>query len=144
MSVLRASCLCRGVRFEIAGPLRPARNCHCLNCRKQHAAPFRSAARFPARDLTWIAGEDLVRFYESSPGTFRGFCSVCGSAVVNKFDGRSISAAYRPEAVSEYGVALGILDDDPGVRPAFHLFVARKPSWFEITDGLPQHPELPF
>jgi hypothetical protein len=143
MPVLRGSCLCGGVKFEIAGPLAPPRNCYCSKCQKQYGAAFRSASRFQAKDMRWIAGENLVRFYESTPGTFRGFCRVCGSPVVNKFDARSRSAAYSPRAVSEYGVALATLDDDPGARPTFSIFVADKPPWFEITDGLPQYLGLP-
>jgi hypothetical protein len=54
MPMLHGSCLCRGVRFEITGPLRPARNCHCSMCRKQQGAAFRSAARISAADLRWI------------------------------------------------------------------------------------------
>ena len=80
---------------------------------------------------------------ESSPGTFRGFCRVCGSPIVNKFDERSRSAAFRPAAVSECGIALATLDDDPDVRPGSHIFVADKAPWFEITDGLPQHQGVP-
>jgi hypothetical protein len=112
-------------------------------CRKQHGSPFRLAARLQAKDFRWVEGEAMVKFYESSPGTFRGFCSNCGSPLINKFDARSSSAAVRPGAVSEYGVALGIFDDDPGVRPRFHMFVASKPDWIEITDGLPQHLDVP-
>jgi hypothetical protein len=37
----------------------------------------------------------------------------------------------------------GALDDDPGVKPEFHVFVACKAPWFDITDALPQYPELP-
>ena len=70
-----------------------------------------------------------------------GFCGVCGSPIVNKFDERSRSAAFRPAATAEYGLALATLDDDPGVRPVAHLFVASKAPWFEITDDLPQYPE---
>lgn len=54
--------------------LRPS-NCHCSMCRKQHGAAFRSHARVHTADFKWLAGGDLVRFYESSPGTYRGFCS---------------------------------------------------------------------
>ena len=39
--------------------------------------------------------------------------------------------------------SLGILDDDPGVRPAEHVFVGEKALWFEITDDFPQHEKLP-
>ena len=143
MTVLHGSCLCGGIKFEITGPLRPASNCHCSMCRKQQGAAFRSRTRVSRDDLRWIQGEVLVKFYESTPGTFRGFCSICGSPIVNKFDERSKSAAFRPAATPEYGLALATLDDDPGVRPLSHIFVANKAPWFEITDDLPQYPDYP-
>src|SRR4051794_13973586 len=110
-------------------------------CRKQHGAAFRSRARIEKGDFKRVQGEDLVTFYESMPGTFRGFCRVCGSPIINKFDERSYSALWRPASVSEYGVARATLDDDPGVRPLAHMFVASKASWFDITDDLPQYAE---
>jgi len=143
MATLRGSCLCGGIKFEVTGPLTPPSNCHCRMCQKQQGAAFRSRSRVRQSDFKWVQGEELVKFYESSLGTFRGFCGVCGSPIVNKFDGRSSSAARRPAAVTEYGIALATLDDDPGVRPGFHGFVASKAPWFEITDGLPQYPEAP-
>jgi len=143
MTAIRGSCLCGGVKFEIAGRLGPPSNCHCSKCRKQHGAAFRSRARVRRVDFTWVRGEKLVTFYESTPGSFRGFCRVCGSPVINKFDERSLSAKFRPAAVSEYGIALATLDDDPGVRPGSHIFVASKAAWFEITDGLPQYADYP-
>jgi len=36
-------------------------------------------------------------------------------------------------------LALGVLDDDPGVRPVMHIFTGSKAPWYEIEDGLPQH-----
>jgi hypothetical protein len=38
---------------------------------------------------------------------------------------------------------LGVLVDDPGIRPSFHVFVGSKAPWFEITDELPQFRGLP-
>ena len=38
-----------------------------------------------------------------------------------------------------YGLPLGALDDDPGVRPSAHCHVADRAPWFEITDDLPRH-----
>jgi hypothetical protein len=92
-------------------------------------------------EFKWIQGEDLVTFYESSPGSYRGFCRVCGSPIINKFDERAWVAASDPEVPSRYGIALATLDEDPGVRPAAHTFVASKAPWFTITDDLPQFPE---
>jgi hypothetical protein len=133
MAPIQGSCQCRGIRFEIRGPLTGALNCHCSMCRKLQGSAFRSRAGVRASDFHFISGEDLVTFYESSPGTRRGFCRVCGSPIASWFD-------FDP---LHLGLPLGGLDDDPGVRPAMHVFVADKAPWFTITDDLPQFPERP-
>jgi hypothetical protein len=143
MPVLHGSCLCGGVKYEINGPLISPGNCHCSMCRKQHGAAFRSRARVQIRDFRWVQGEDLVTFYESSPAIFRGFCRVCGSPIINKFNAGSPLAEQDPDAPSRYGIDLATLDDDPGVRPLVHAFVASKAPWFTITDDLPQFPDWP-
>lgn len=58
---------------------------------------------------------------------------MCGSNLISKFDAKP----------SVYGLALGVLDDDPQVRPVCHLYVGSKAPWFEITDSLPQYETLP-
>ena len=143
MSVIRGSCLCGGVKFEINGPLVAPSNCHCSMCRKRHGAAFRSRARVEKSDFKWVQGEDLVTFYESSPGVFCGFCRVCGSPIINKFSAGTPIAARDPGAPDRYGIALATLDDDPRVRPEWHIFVGSKAPWFEITDDLPQYTETP-
>jgi len=127
------SCLCGQIKLEITGPMMQPFNCHCRSCRKQHGAAFRSRFRVKVADINWLQGEEQLKYYESSPGFRRGFCSNCGSPVVN-----------FAEKLGEFGVAMGILDDDPGVRPEFHIFVSSKAPWFEIADNLPQHEELPW
>jgi hypothetical protein len=105
MTALRGSCLCGGVRFEIAGPLMRSSHCHCRQCQKGHGAPFRTRARVAAADFRFLAGEELVSFYESTPGTHRGFCKVCGAPMLVKFEEHSRSAQTDPRAVALYGVA---------------------------------------
>jgi hypothetical protein len=131
--MIRGSCLCGDIRYEINGPLTDARNCHCSICRKAHSAAFRSRATVQVADFRWLAGENLLSFYETSKGNHRGFCRVCGSAVLSRFD-------HSP---NEYGLPLGLLDDDPGVRPEMHIHVGSKAPWFAITDDLPQFSEGP-
>jgi hypothetical protein len=138
MPVVRGSCLCGGVRFEIDGVLSAPLNCHCVNCRKQHGAAFRSRARVQIADFKWVRGEELVTYFESSPGFQRGFCRICGSPIVNRPGPGSLSAQVDPSSTSQYGVPLGILDDDPNVRPQSHIFVRSKAPWFDFTDNLPQ------
>ena len=140
MTALRGSCLCGGVRFEIDGTLMRSSHCHCRQCQKGHGAPFRARARVTAADFRFLVGEELVSFYESTPGTHRGFCKVCGAPVLVKFDEHSRSAQTDPGAAALYGVALATLDDDPGVRPDAHAFIVDKAPWFTVTDDLPQYP----
>jgi len=72
MPVVRGSCLCGGVKYEIMGPLMRSGHCHCSNCRKAHGAAFRSRARVRVEDFRWMQGEELVRYFESSPGSMAG------------------------------------------------------------------------
>lgn len=129
---LQGSCLCGGVRYEIHGTLRGALNCHCRMCRKAHGAAFRSRAAVRSADFLWLAGEELVTYYESSPGTQRGFCRVCGSNLISRFHSKDT-----------YGLALGSLDDDPGIKPLCHVYVGSKAPWHDINDNLPQFETVP-
>ena len=144
MSAIRGSCLCGGIKYEISAPILGPANCHCTMCRKQHGAAFRSRARVKATDFHWVQGEALVQFYESSPGTHRGFCRVCGSPIVNRVESSAITGGFNPAGeAAMLGVQLGGLDDDPGVTPGLHIFVANKAPWFTITDDFPQYAQMP-
>jgi hypothetical protein len=128
--MIRGSCLCGAVRYEIDGALGPAGHCHCSMCRKAHGAAFGTYSRVKVRDFRVLGdGARHVRAYESSAGVRRTFCDSCGSTL------QYITAA-QPES---FALALGTLDDDPGVRPRDHIFVGSKAPWYEITDDLPQH-----
>jgi hypothetical protein len=76
----------------------------------------------------FVAGEDLLREFESSPGVFRAFCGRCGSPIYSR----------RPDAPEVLRLRLGILNDDPGRRSLAHFWVGSKAPWFEIADALPQ------
>jgi hypothetical protein len=131
--MIRGSCLCGELRFEISGALSGASHCHCTMCRKAHGAAFGTYAAARAADFRVVSGEDRIARYCSSAGIVRTFCARCGSTL----HGLSES---NPETVD---IVLGVLDDDPGVRPASHIFVASKAPWHEITDRLPQHATRP-
>ena len=143
MPAIRGSCLCGDVKFEITGPLMRPLNCHCTFCRKQQGAAFRSRARVLRSDFRWLAGQELTSHYEATPGYRRGFCRVCGSPIVNWAEPHSPLAHSNPQILTEYGIALATLDDDPGIRPESHCFVGSKASWFEISDDLPQYEGYP-
>ena len=129
--MLRGSCLCGAVRYEVTGPVHDVHHCHCSMCRKAHGTAFSTFARLRAGDFRIVAGGDDVRRHRSSPPIERTFCGTCGARLTVRFDG-------MPDAI---WVSVGTMDDDPGIRAGAHMFVASKAPWEEITDGLPQFSE---
>lgn len=130
---VRGSCLCQAVKYEIRGNVRDLSHCHCSMCRKAHGASFSTYARVVAGDFLYLEGEDSIAHYRSSAEVERTFCRRCGSNLTFRFDG----------VPGFLWVAAGSLDDDPGVRPACHIFATSKAPWVEFADSLPQYPEYP-
>jgi hypothetical protein len=124
---IHGSCLCGAVRFEI-DKVRSLTHCHCANCRKLTGAAFASYAHVEADKFRFVAGEHMSVQYESSPGSFRNRCKVCGCLTPGK-------APY----LTTISVPAGLLDDDPGVRPRLHVFTSSRAPWWTIQDDLPQH-----
>jgi hypothetical protein len=102
-------------------------------CRKAHGAAFATYGHVKMEDFVLVSGENDVGSYQSSPEVTRTFCKKCGSTL-------QFIVRDRPQV---FGLALGTLDDDPGVQPSRHIFVESKAPWFEITDDLPQHAARP-
>jgi hypothetical protein len=127
--MIRGSCLCGGMKYEIDGDLSGPLNCHCSMCRKATGAAFRSRAGVPTSSFRWVVGESLLSRFESSEFETRTFCSICGSTLVT-------ISSVNPDMI---GLSLGTLDDDPGIRPTMHVFVGSKAPWHEISDDLPQY-----
>ena len=130
--LLKGSCLCGGITYEIHAPLSDVINCHCSMCRKAQGSAFRTRVSVNVSDFKFLSGEELLTFYESSPGERRSFCSICGATIITKFD-------QFPDV---YGFALGTLDTDPEIKIERHIFTKYKAPWFEITDNIPQIEEL--
>ena len=128
--MIRGSCLCKRVRFEIQGQLGATSHCHCSMCRKATGAAFGTYAEVKIENLKIVSGAEVIMRYRSSPGVERTFCARCGSTL-------QFVSEKNPGKVE---VALGTLDDDPGIKVPRHIFVASKAPWFDITDALPQFP----
>jgi hypothetical protein len=132
--VVQGSCLCGDVAYEVtAAPMRMV-NCHCSRCRRGRSAAHATNLFYGIDAFRWTRGEQQVADYQLPEAKYFGtaFCRRCGSEV--------------PRLSLERGVAVvpaGSLDQDPGVRPALHIYVSSMAPWFEITDDLPRHAELP-
>jgi len=86
VTTVLGGCACGGVRFTIAGPPKRVGLCHCMTCRKAHAAAFNPFAVF-AKEQVGVHG--AVASWESSAGYLRQFCPTCGSRVANIMEPKS-------------------------------------------------------
>lgn len=102
--------------------MRPVIACHCTQCRKGsgHHVAATSAPRGE------VKVEGLVRWFQSSADTKRGFCPICGSNLFWDGGGENLS------------IFAGTLDGNTGLKVAGHIFCADKGDYYEIADGTPQ------
>jgi len=131
--MLKGSCLRDAVRYAVDGAIEEMHHRHCSRCRKSHGAAFSTFGRVPTAAFRVTRDADAIRRYRSSAQVERAFCEACGSNLTFRFD-------PLPDAV---WVAIGTLDDDPGLRPQGHIFAASIAPWHAITDTLPQYDEYP-
>ncbi len=123
---LTGRCLCGGVSYRIDGPRRNIVNCHCENCRRTHGhvAAYTSV---DIADLELLEQQTLRWYHDSSPDTYRGFCSRCGASLFwDARDGRGKMA-----------VAAGTLDDSGDLETIGHVYVAEAGKYYVIDDELP-------
>src|SRR5262249_37452616 len=124
------SCLCGGVRFEVAGELPAPDACHCTQCRKSSGHYFVSTD--VARSLLAIHGAENITWRRSSEKVRRGFCSTCGASLF-----------WDPIGRDWIGIAMGAFDKPTNTRIHVHVHVNEKGDYYEIADSAPQHQTTP-
>ena len=122
------SCLCRSIQFEIHGGIQNIVYCHCSQCRKAQGSAFATNGIVAVNDFRFIAGENALIAYESTPGQTKYFCRICGSPIMSK-------SKSKPEHLR---VRLGTIDSDIKERPGAHIFATSKANWEDICGDLPQ------
>ncbi len=130
--MIRGSCLCGGIRFEIDRAVGPFELCHCNRCRKVSGSAFVSGLGVERQNFRLLSGGDLVRQYqapilETPPAYTVHFCDTCGCSLPDV------------SGDSEWlEIPAGLLDDDPEILPDKHIFVELKAPWYSFTDKLPK------
>jgi hypothetical protein len=103
--------------------------CHCITCRKAQGYAVAVAPALAAGFLV-TAGAGQIREFQSSPGKYRAFCSLCGSPLYSRLDGRPENLRLR----------LGALDNLPeALVIEAHTFTDAAPAWCR-PDEAPRYP----
>lgn len=103
--MIKGSCLCGRVQFEILGEVGKSSHCYCQMCRKGHGAAFASYTNLRREQINYKKGQALISVFVSSPGVERTFCRVCGS-----------NLEWRRMDSEKTAIAMGSFDSpfDPG------------------------------
>ena len=132
MNTLHASCLCGAVALTLPDQFDYMGNCHCSECRKFSGADYASVGGLDGDKVTIAKGSEAISRYQKSDETSLAFCRHCGSSLFS-----------QKHSTGKINLRLGILDEAPSQKPAFHIFVGSKAPWHQIGDDCPQFDTRP-
>jgi hypothetical protein len=130
--MIRGTCLCGAVRFEIDRAAGPFELCHCTRCRKSSGSAYLAGLGVRVADFRFVQGPEHIAHFalpvrRQPPPYARPFCRICGSPTP--------VANPRGEWTE---IPAGLLDDDPEIRPDRHIFTEHRAPWTPSGDGLPE------
>ena len=124
--MIKGSCCCGAVKFELLNQPSMMGTCHCTRCRKVGASTIVYVKK---EDLKWVQGKEYVKvFHPQAPYKYeRSFCKVCGTSL-----GEILSD------LDSFPIAANAIDSELDVKNSLHEFVDEKPSWYKICDDAKQ------
>jgi hypothetical protein len=132
--MMRGSCLCGAVRFEVTGPFDGVVHCHCASCKKLAGGGSTTSGRIATDAIRILEGAELLRTFQPADGKSKTFCTVCGS---------NLFGAGWPDA-EVAAVRLAGLDEGLDQVPQAHIFVRSVAPWEILPeDGLPRFDTRP-
>lgn len=129
----KGSCLCGGIAYEVELLPENTFNCHCSFCRKAHGADYATVVFAKGETLKITKGEDLLSEYENALGSLRGFCSKCGSRLMN----------YAHDKTAYLCIVLASIDTPVEFKPLAHVNLESKAPWHEPDASIPSFQGLP-
>ena len=128
-AALTGRCNCGAVTFEITSPPTGATYCHCTRCQRRSGAAASAQIMVQEGAVRILTGAGEVRGWAPPDGMTKEFCGRCGSQLWS-----------RPPDGAPRGVRMGVLDQDPGVRPTLRAWTSSAAAWEPIPDdGLTRH-----
>jgi hypothetical protein len=132
--ILKGSCLCGGVKYEVSGEARRFYYCHCSRCRKATGTGHASNLFLQPATIKWLLGQEHVRTFKV-PEAMRfanQFCDICGGRLPR-----------QPPDSDTVLIPAGSLDDEAPIRPQARIFTGSRASWSCYGDDLPVHDGAP-
>jgi hypothetical protein len=109
--MIKGSCCCGAVKFELLNQPSMMGTCHCSRCRKVGASTIVFVKK---EDLKWVQGKEQVEVFQPHPPYKyeRSFCKLCGTSL-----GEILSD------LDSFPIAANALDSGLDVKNSHHEFV---------------------
>ena len=133
-SILKGSCLCGAVKFEVSGAPTRFYHCHCSRCRKVTGTGHASNIFLQPATLSWLSGDELVHVFKvpEAKRFTNSFCATCGSRLPRQ--------AKDSDMVM---IPAGSLDDAAPIAPQARIFFESRAHWSCTDDVIPVYAEFP-
>ncbi len=80
-SQYKGSCMCGSVQFSFVDSPKFVADCVCESCRKSHGATAVCWVGVKTEQFSLNSGESVLKWYQSSTDSERGFCTTCGTRI---------------------------------------------------------------
>ena len=131
--MVKGSCLCGAISYEVELIDDKVFNCHCQYCRKAHGADYVTMALAKASTLIVTDEAHQLKEHLNDLGGYRAFCSHCGTRLMN----------YAPDKNSYFSVTLATVDTPVDIKPVAHVNIESKAAWCVPYEGIPSFDTIP-
>ncbi|HKX46015.1 MAG TPA: GFA family protein [Planctomycetota bacterium] len=127
--VLKGSCFCGEVQFEVTGEPEAMGYCHCDSCRHWSAGPVNAFSLWKPSALAVTRGASSIGTFNKTPGSARKWCTKCGGHLFTDHPTMGL--------VDVYAALLPKLAFEPALHVHYQEAVLR------IRDGKPKMKDMP-
>jgi hypothetical protein len=133
--MLKGSCNCGHIRYEVRQPFTFQAACHCIQCQKHTQSAFSLVGRI-TRDAFRLVSGELKKWTKTADSGTRHdcyFCPECGNRIYHQ-------DPLTPDVIR---LKLGTLDDTSVIEPQIHVWTQHKQAWYDLPGDVPNHPTQP-
>jgi hypothetical protein len=128
--MIKGECLCHSIKFEAEEIPGMVFNCHCNRCRSAHGSSF-STQVLANPNIKFIQGEEYLSEHVFE-GMVRGFCSKCGSRLLNYDQNRTYLS-----------VSIGAIKENKNFMPVGECYIGEKLGFIQLNDKVSHFEKLP-
>ena len=133
--LLKGSCNCGYIQYEVLPPFKYQAACHCIQCQKHTQSAF-SLVGGTTRDKFRLLSGELKKWTKTADSGTRHdcyFCPQCGNRIYHQ-------NPLMPDIIR---LKLGTLEDTSVIDPQIHVWTQHKQDWYELPGDVPAHPAQP-